>query len=332
MLRIRSIIFMLLILLPFGLGLAKTLEFQKQCGEYKFIIKIVHPEKLSKTRVEYYYQEKNHPEVLFYKDERIGDVTALCIEDKNNAVLLAFGDNCQWPDCVNNAYGLFDPKQKRLLVEPIDLRRSNALALKNVLGYIPDFTSNTQDHFCCSAQLGQYRYDYAVAHNTRETQCGGNTYVVKGGILNDGNPYEVYYKSPSKKETLLYKAYTGYFDVACIEGRNHQEYLVMRERCSGSGCTEDGEYYLIDAQKKKLLLKRKPFIAEDEKGIREYYVSECEKEGIEVNEEAFSTFEDHLRTFNHQQRNFKDFKKILGFMPPEELTNVFCCPSKPYPG
>lgn len=100
--------------------------------------------------------------------------------------------------------------------------------------------------------------------------------------------------------------------VACVEGFDHREFLLLEEICGGSACSDFGEYRIIDPGSKKILLDKESYIEADEFGVDK---DDLDSKATEMG-----------NRFNHEQRNIKAARKILGYTPPLlPLINKFCC-------
>lgn len=141
---------------------AKNLEFEKQCGNYKYIIKIEDAQSQWQEIIKHYYQEGNTPEKLFHQSYGMY-VRTSCIKDKNNQDVFIFSEECGGSGCVDSVYGLFNPKQKKMLLKPSDWPQGNESELINLVGN-SDFLNLTstlyrfQDReFCCCNELFKYQ-------------------------------------------------------------------------------------------------------------------------------------------------------------------------------
>lgn len=153
--------------------------------------------------------------------------------------------------------------------------------------------------------------EIALAKNSEYVQrCGDTTFLVKSEN-SLGQVYKVYYRLNEKEEKFLYEASKEHLDVACVKSFAGMEYLLLEETCSGSGCSDFGEYRIIDPSNKKIILNGKPFTAEDE---------------IDVPNDS-SKIAEMTRLANHESRNIKEATKILGYTPPllTLFINKFCC-------
>ncbi|RUR08615.1 hypothetical protein [Legionella sp. km772] len=164
------------------------------------------------------------------------------------------------------------------------------------LGFIPDFD---KDNFCCIAQFN--------ALNTYKGECGNTTFVVRRDF-DEG--YKMFYLA-GQQEKLMYTAVTEFLDVACVDSIDNKKYLLLQERCGGSGCSDIGEYRIIDPKTRAILLGKKPFTAEDEEGMDEFA------------DDSTRVYE--LRRINHEEKNVEEATQILGYAPPNQLINNFCC-------
>jgi hypothetical protein len=159
---LRLPVFFLLILFSSILS-AKNLKYEKQCGKYRYIIVVEDAESYDTAKIKHYYQEGVEQKQLFHQSEYGMFVTASCTKDKNNVDVLVFTEECDGSGCIDSIYGLFNLKQKKLLLKPSDWSKGNEEQLAKILGG-SDFL-NTEDHFtrfkdlefCCITELAAYR-------------------------------------------------------------------------------------------------------------------------------------------------------------------------------
>jgi hypothetical protein len=142
--------------LPIGLVSAKTLEFHRQCGEYKYIITVDNPEHFYGNVIRHYFQKKAEKRILFYQTEEDMLVDASCINGKNNSVLFIFQEQCSGNACPENIYGLFDPKKNIILLNPNNWPKGNDEEVIKIVGFEPALFHDENDSFCCNGQLGEY--------------------------------------------------------------------------------------------------------------------------------------------------------------------------------
>ncbi len=149
---------------------------------------------------------------------------------------------------------------------------------------------------------------------TYESQCAGTSMLVKAddSVESECPNYKIYYQLNGKTKKILYQACTDHMYVACIEGFDHKQYLLLEETCGGSVCSDFGEYRIIDPSSKKILLDKESYTVADEIGVKK--------------DDLNSKTNEMQKRFNHEQKNIKAAKKILGYTPPLlPLINKFCC-------
>lgn len=154
-------------------------------------------------------------------------------------------------------------------------------------------------------------YTKIASGKSYEGVCGGSTFLIKESVSREEAP-KIYYKVRSeKKEKFLYEASSEYLEVACVKNFDDKEYLLLEEMCGGSGCSDFGEYRIIDPISKKIVLGNEPFTSEDE---------------VDVSVDE-GNMADHIRVFNHEKRNRKAAQKILGYNPPllKLFVKKLCC-------
>lgn len=147
--------------LSLGVASAETLEFKRQCGKYKYIITVDHAEtyEYDQMIIKHYYQEGDNQKELFHQSESGMLVTASCTKDKNNLDIFVFRETCAGSGCIDDVYGLFDLKQRRLLLKPSDWRKGNAKEIIKILGFEPVVGNFGTPEFCCIDQLADYEYN-----------------------------------------------------------------------------------------------------------------------------------------------------------------------------
>jgi hypothetical protein len=141
---------------------AKNLEFEKQCGKYKYIINIEDVAQWQEI-IKHYYQEGDIPKKLFHQSDSGTYVRTSCIKDKNNEDVFIFSEECGGSGCVDSVYGLFNPKQKKMLLKPADWPKGNEEELINLVGN-SNFLNLTHrpsrfkdNEFCCFNELLEYQ-------------------------------------------------------------------------------------------------------------------------------------------------------------------------------
>lgn len=153
--------------------------------------------------------------------------------------------------------------------------------------------------------------DQIAFSKTYEGNCANITFYIKGGKYIDDETFEIFYKV-NNKEKFLYTASMEYLKIACVEGADKKEFLLLQERCGGSACSNYGEYKVIDPVSKRILLNQSFMTDSDDTS---------EKFDPEVDDKvAFGE-----KQSRYGKRNAKAVKKILGYLPPESLANAFCC-------
>ena len=135
--------------------LAKSLEFESKCGNYKYIITADNAENYYESTIKHYYQEGNDEKKLFHQSEDGMHVSASCMKDKNNLDVFIFRENCGGSGCLENIYGLFDLKQKKMLLKPSDWPKGNSKEVMEILGVEPEL--NSEDVFCCILRLTKHK-------------------------------------------------------------------------------------------------------------------------------------------------------------------------------
>lgn len=148
----KSIAFILCVLCS-GIALANSLRFEKECGEYKYIITIEYLKTHYDLLIKHYYQKGQGAEKLFHQSEEGTVVTASCTKGRNNSEMFVFSEVCDGNACIEDIYGLFDPQQKKMLLNPSDWPKGNLAELISILGFEPDVSNFDVPKFCCRAQL-----------------------------------------------------------------------------------------------------------------------------------------------------------------------------------
>jgi len=88
-------------------------------------------------------------------------------------------------------------------------------------------------------------------------------------------------------------------------------YVLLQERCSGSVCTDEGQFRVIDPYTKKIIINEQPMTTEDQHGT----------EGLDDNMAS------KISISNHDFRNQKLVERFLGTPLPivRKSKDKFCC-------
>ena len=183
-----------------------------------------------------------------------------------------------------------------------------------------------------------------------EGKCGRTIFQVNiTDINNISAEFDLFYKINSTEKKLLYS--TGdRISIACIKDIAKNELLLIEEFCSGSVCSDDGAYTVIDPKTKKILIKADSSISgeinsknalikhlnnmlklckhEDRNEVmKEMLLIFKEKDQIQFAKRYSSEMARLYEHHNHEQ-----VAELIGFTPPylPDSKNSFCCTPNQY--
>lgn len=138
----------IIILLSFQVVNATVIK--QVCGNYRFEVKILKGEDVFEREFELFSIDKSAIKIRFFKT-RIGtELSAKCVTSERGRVLMLFQLLCGGNGCPEDIYGIFDPKEKKLLVDPYDWPKGNEKKVWELIGYPPPYvTRDNGEFFCC---------------------------------------------------------------------------------------------------------------------------------------------------------------------------------------
>lgn len=124
---------------------------KKKCGNNIYIVKIFNGNSFFERRFELYYQGKDGNKKLFYKTKNGIGLDAACIQSNKKKYLMMFQEFCGGNVCSEEMYSIFDPEEKKMIVQAINWSKGNAKQVEKIIGYAPSFyRENDKTFFCCS--------------------------------------------------------------------------------------------------------------------------------------------------------------------------------------
>lgn len=122
---------------------------EKKCGNFTFRVKILNEGDIDEKRFKLYYYTKGQRPILFYQSESGHYLDATCVQNKKKKYLMLFQEYCGGSACIENIYGLFDPHEKKILINPSDWPQGNSNEIEKIISYPPPFYSDGT-FFCCN--------------------------------------------------------------------------------------------------------------------------------------------------------------------------------------
>lgn len=144
-------------LVMIGLFINQSVSFadkiiEKKCGKYLYSINIDYEysgDIIIKRSYKLYLKNKNETLFLFFKTDEMLSLSATCVKNSNNKDLFMFHINPGGNAGPEDFYGIFDPAQKKLLLNPNDWPSGDYAQLTKILGYPFPLDSEEEDEFCC---------------------------------------------------------------------------------------------------------------------------------------------------------------------------------------
>ncbi len=139
---------LLMIPLAFAAESASSKSFEAQCGPNRFRVNVENKGHPLDNRFELVAARSGGDNRLFVADDG-GWFHAACLPDRNGEPLLVFQNYCGGSGCVEDRYGVVDPRSLKVLLDPGKKNVGNAAAASKLLGKTVPNLLRYKDAFCC---------------------------------------------------------------------------------------------------------------------------------------------------------------------------------------
>lgn len=120
------------------------------CGDYHFEVKILNSRDAFERRFELFVINKSLIKTPVFKTKAGVYLYAKCIRGERGNMLMLFQLLCGGNGCPEDIYGIFDPNNKKLLIDPNDWPGGNGNKVRELIGYYPPYiTGDNGEFFCC---------------------------------------------------------------------------------------------------------------------------------------------------------------------------------------
>lgn len=106
-----------------------------------------------------YSQIKGQKNILFYKTTPGMLLDAACVQNEEKKFLMLFNEQCSGNACVEDIYGIYDPENDKIILNPEDWPDGNSDKVEELLGNHPPILDlEDEGVFCCSKEIGELRW------------------------------------------------------------------------------------------------------------------------------------------------------------------------------